>query len=422
MTTLSVWLHGAHVADLDDAAGGGMASLQYTDEAIARYGLGAPALSVTLPVREDAYSAFESRNWLDGLLPEDKVRTVLAARLRLDESDIVGILAQVGRECAGAVTILPPGEDHPVAAGVQWLTDDELAAKVRDLPRAPFGVDGDGRVRISLGGVQGKLVVVRDGAAIGLPLEATPSTHIYKPSPLGDGGTEVWPGLAHAETFALRMVAAAGMAAAEIQVLRVEGRAGVLVRRYDRTGSPPDVQRLHQEDLCQALGLPPTSKYQGQLGSAPTLRHVAGVLDRHSAVPILDKLALFSMVVASVALGNADMHAKNLSLLLDPTTGAHLAPAYDVVPTASWDDVTTALALKIDDASHLEEVTAEHLDSEATSWGIGRVRAAARRREVLDALAVNLQPVHDALVDESGHHPVLDQVLDETRARIARLA
>lgn len=423
MSTLAVWLEGEHVADLDDTAGAGLASLRYTPEAIERLGVGAPALSVTLPVRDEPYSAFACRNWLDGLLPEDRVRAAVAERYRLGEQDIVGLLSRIGRECAGAVTILPPEEKVPVSGAVHWLTDEALDRSVRELPHAPFGAGIDGRVRASLGGVQGKLVLVVDETGrMGLPLESTPSTHLYKPTPLGDDGTERLPGLAHAETYAMRLVASVGIEAAEVEMRSVGRRRGVLVRRFDRSGTWPTLRRRHQEDLCQALALPPTSKYQGTMGSPPSLAHVAAVLDRHAAVPVVDKLRLFDMVVASAAVGNADQHAKNFALLLDADAGVRLAPAYDVVPTAVWPTVTTALALTIGGVSLLEDLTGENLDDEAESWGIGRRRATSRRREILAALDARLDPVLDELADEAGHDAVLDTIRDDTRSRMAALA
>jgi serine/threonine-protein kinase HipA len=422
MSVLDVWLDGVRVAILDDAAAFGMSSLHYTDDAMDAYGQGGLALSVRLPVRPDPYSAYEARNWLDGLLPEGDLRTVLADRYRLADDDTTGLLGILGRECAGAVVITHAGEGRPEEGGVHWLDEAALERAVRELATAPFGVGVDGRVRISLGGVQSKLVLVAGDGRLGLPLDATPSTHILKPSPVNDLGTERWPGVVHAELFGMRVLAHAGLDVAEVAFRPVGERPGILVRRYDREDQGAGLRRVHQEDLGQALGVPPSAKYQKAADpTTPSLRRVARVLADHSPAPVTELPRLLDQVVASLVVGNCDQHVKNLSVVLDREQGARLAPAYDVVATEAL-GVETVLSLSVGGEYLLEDVTGDAIDEEAASWGMGRRAVRRRRADVLDQLDAALGPAADAVRAEAGEHAVLDAAESGARARLAVLA
>ncbi|NKY39654.1 HipA domain-containing protein [Cellulomonas septica] len=421
MSVLDVWLDGVRVATLDDAAAFGMTSLQYTDDAMDVYGPGGLALSVRLPVRADAYSAYEARNWLDGLLPEGDLRKVLADRFRLADDDTAGLLGVLGRECAGAVTITQDGEGPPAEGDVHWLDEAALEKAVRELATAPFGVGVDGRVRISLGGVQSKLVLVAGDELLGLPLDATPSTHILKPSPLNDLGAERWPGVVHAELFGMRVLAHAGIDVAEVGFRPVGERPAILVRRYDRDATGAGVRRVHQEDLGQALGVPPSAKYQKAADpTTPSLRRVAGVLADHSPAPVAELPRLLDQVIASLVVGNCDQHVKNLSVVLDRDEGARLAPAYDVVATAAL-GVETVLSLAVGGEYLLEDVTGDTVDEEAAAWGIARRAARRRRADVLERLAAAVGPAADAVRDEAGEHATLDDAQAGALARLAVL-
>ncbi|WP_149205126.1 HipA domain-containing protein [Actinotalea subterranea] len=420
--TLRIWLNDVHVADLLDA-GIGTVSLQYTDEAVERYGPGAIALSVRLPVRREPYPSVVAQYWLDGLLPEDSLRKVLADRYRVAESDTMGLLSRIGRECAGAVVITPPDTDLPVSAGVHWLDESLLEQTVDDLAVAPFGVGTDEHVRVSLGGVQEKLVLVRDQAGrLGLPLEATPSTHILKPAPLKPNGDERWPGIVHGELFAMRAMLLAGVPTAEVQFRQVGARPGILVERFDRERLDDRLVRIHQEDMCQALGISPTSKYQeAQKPLSPSLAKIARVLSSHADAPIDQLRALAKLVTSSLVLGNCDQHAKNISLLLDPEQGVRLAPAYDVVPTTALPGASPELSMRIGEEAFIEDLSNEALLAELGAWDIGE-RAARRMIDgALDRLEPAIEDAREQVADEAGDHEVLDRAVEQARERISKL-
>lgn len=406
LATLDVYLHGERVARAVDA-GQGLASLQYTEAAVAGYGEGAILLSVGLPVREALYPAYEARAFLDGLLPEGDVRSALAEQLRKAPEDTFGLLTEVGRECAGAVVIVPEGEGLPTADGdLEILDDATLAARLAELPRVPLGVRRTGRVRLSLTGAQGKLAVVRlDGGRLALPLDGTPTTHILKPSPAR------FPGLAVNEAACLEIARRAGLPVPASELLRVGGVDVLLVERFDRAPSAGGVRRVHQEDFVQALGR--RVKYEEDGG--PTLREMATLVSDFSAAPVLDLATLGAAVTTNLLIGNADAHAKNFSLHLEPTIG--LTPFYDLVCTAAYEWLDTSLALSIGGRYEPGDIEASDLVDEMTSWGVGP-RAA---RRVVQATIEAVVAAATEVAERSQFGEIITTISRHVRAHAKRL-
>jgi serine/threonine-protein kinase HipA len=178
---LAVWLYGERVATIDRKRG--RPRLAYTEETLGRYDLGTPLLSLALPVATERYTQGVARPFLDGLLPEGEPRKSIARDLGLRGDDTYGLIEALGRDCAGAL-VIQPLEDAPppvpTTVTAERLEVGELEALVRDLRSAPLGAGG--RVRVSLAGVQEKLLLTRmpDGSW-GRPVDGTPSTHILKP-------------------------------------------------------------------------------------------------------------------------------------------------------------------------------------------------------------------------------------------------
>ena len=421
---LDVWLNGLRVAFLTSDGPGGGASLTYTAESIERWGTGFPLLSVRLPVSEDMYPATKTRTFIDGLLPEDHVRALLANRARVATGDTFGLLRAYGLDCAGAVQVLEPGTSATKGGEVRWLTDIELADAVTDLPSAPLGISVDPGVRSSLGGLQGKMVVVIEGDRLGLPLNGQPSTHILKPARLTEKGEERWPGIAQLETFGLRLIQSANKAglsvmAPDSRVIDISGRQAILVKRFDRVVDAAGLtRRIHQEDFAQALGI--KEKYQRDPLSPPRLIDIAKLLANQATTPAQSLIELLEMVTINAVLGNCDMHARNLALL--HTNGRiGLTPAYDVVPTAVWPDHERELALRIGGEPFLDDLRGDNLLEEALSWGMRRPVAKRIIKRTLDALTQSLPIVRQAAIDESWDHPTLGDAVTGALARIALL-
>jgi serine/threonine-protein kinase HipA len=360
---LAIWLYGMKVAIVEQERR--RMRLQYTSDAIRSFPAGTPLLSLRLALGQERFPNGVVRSFLDGLLPEDDSRRLIAQDLGLRADDTFALARALGRDCAGALVIQPASDQPPPPATTltaEPLSEDEIQRLVENLRSAPLGVDQ--RVRISLAGVQEKLLLtrLRDGRW-GRPVDGTPSTHILKPE------IRDYPQTVENEAFCMRVAKNLDMDVADIETIAMGGRRLIVVSRYDRVVAPTgEVERVHQEDFCQATGMLPAQKYEEDGG--PSLRELAGILSE--ADP--DSLeSLLRAVTLNVIIGNGDAHAKNFSLLHDRGGALRLAPLYDLLSTLTYGD--NRLAMYIDSVDRTDRLTFDRLINEAATWGLSRTRA-----------------------------------------------
>lgn len=376
---LAVHLHGQPVGWLSQDEHGDMAF---------RYGeawLVAPdarPVSLSLPLRSEPFPHRECRGYFAGILPEGGAREAVARAMGVSPRNDYALLEAIGGECAGAVSLLPPG-DEPAGGGSEprELDDRELAELLRELPRRPLMAGRHG-LRLSLAGAQDKLAVVVEEGRIALPNGDSPSTHILKVAIEGLEET-----LAN-EAFCLKLAARAGLEAARPTLCEAGGEGYLLVERYDRVrGEDGRVEWLHQEDFCQALGVPPELKYQREGG--PGVADCVSLLRRASGLPARDIPRFVDAVILHLLVGNADAHGKNASLLHDPGP-TRLAPLYDVMSTACYPELATGMAMKVGGEYDPAGIFGRHFERMAEEAGLGP--AIVRRRvpelagRVLEAL------------------------------------
>lgn len=317
-------------------------------------------LSLHLPLRSDPYND-EARPFFSNLLPEGKPRQILALRLGLSEQNDFAPLEAVGGECAGAVTLLPEGTPPGAGGDYRRLSAAALDALVDELPTRPMLV-GERGVRLSLAGAQDKLPVLFDGHQVSVPLGGAPSSHILKPP------IERYPHTVENEWFCMQLAGRLGLSVPTAMMLRGD-RPLYLVERYDRRRAPDgQIERIHQEDFCQALGVPPDEKYEREGG--PGLARCLALLRDRSIQPVRDTPALLEWVVFNYLIGNADAHAKNVSLLLTEA-GPMLAPFYDLMCTAVYPDLTDRMAMRIGDEDRPQWVIAQRWQQFAEEVRIG---------------------------------------------------
>jgi serine/threonine-protein kinase HipA len=311
-----------------------------------------PALSQSLPLQEEAHPHSACRAVFGGLLLEGEARDALARNLGVSIGNDYALLEAVGGDCAGAIVLLAPGVDLPVEPLSRGLDDEQLDAALRELPQRPLAANREQGVRLSLAGTQPKLPVIIEGSEVALPLNvAAATTHIIKPEP------SRFPGLVDNEAFCLELAQAVGLPAATAsKQVSASGLPYLLVERYDRDLTSEPIRRLHQEDICQALGRPSDRKYQSEGG--PAITDVVALLRTCSAVPAQDLSMLWRALVLNWLVGNCDAHAKNFSLLYDTGTPT-LAPLYDVVCTTAYPELTRRLAMSIGGARKIDEVDQE---------------------------------------------------------------
>jgi len=325
----------------------------------------ASPLSASLPKRAEPFSRRECRPFFGGLLPEESQRDGAAQALGVSPGNDFALLDRLGGDVAGALQLLPPGETPSVPAVDQRPRPLDEAGLIRILDALPVRplLAGEEGLRLSLAGAQSKLPVVLVDGAVALPSPGQPTTHILKP-PISR-----FPATTENEAFVMRLAAAVGLEVAPIEPRVVRGRTFLLVQRYDRTRAEDgSVRRIHQEDFCQALGVPPETKYASEGG--PTFNDCFGLLRGVAARPAVEVLKLLNAVIFNVIAGDTDAHGKNFSVLYRDD-GPCLAPLYDLLATIAYPDLSPNFAMRIGKRATLAELDARGWAAFAADAGLG---------------------------------------------------
>lgn len=362
----------------------------------------AVTLSLALPATDRQYGDPETRAFFGNLLQErDRELQIIRDREGLALDDLAGLLLHLGKDCAGAISVLPAGAPPVKVPGVPEtdylpLSDARLIEIVTSLHRRRR-LPNDAADPSPLAGVQSKiaLTVLPDGRfAEPKPGSGAPTTHILKvpdTGHLGDAGIE---------NAAMQLCRAIGLDTAETDVMEIGGVEVLRILRYDRGRDDAGrIVRIHQEDFAQALGLPPTLKYErdGRDGRRFDVGGVARVLNATSR-PAEERLTFIRSTLFDMFVGNVDGHAKNIALLHRPGGRCRLAPRYDVTPTRLDPNLTDQFAYRIGTAERLEDVNTQEFEAFLASLGIAT--AAGRRRlrkaqaeDVADLIAQHLAEV-----------------------------
>jgi len=319
-------------------------------------------ISRSLPLRGSEGQAEAGHAFFSNLLPEGPVREFVSRHLGVSPGNDFALLDALGGECAGALVIsrVPPVSKAPSYR----LLDQKVIAKRASRGRAFADTSGTDGIRLSLAGAQDKLPVKVDGSTLLLPEGNSPSTHILK------FANPNYSGFPENELFVTRLAGLCALPTVTAELRTIGQSRHLLVRRYDRVVDPAGtIRRLHQEDFCQALGVPPGRKYEQEGG--PRFDQCFGLVEAASVEPALDTRSLLRWLVFNLLVGNADGHAKNLSLLLNPN-GARLAPFYDLLCTAVYPAVATRLAMNIHGKTDAGQVSGKDWRALATSIHVGR--------------------------------------------------
>jgi len=323
------------------------------------------SLSMPLVVAEHEHTKIEP--WLWGLLPDNEA--ILARwgqRFQISPRNPFALLAHVGEDCAGAIQIVQPERADALrmqpAGQVEWLDDKDIAERIRLLRKdqAAWRIARDAG-QFSLAGAQPKTAFLFENGRWGVPSGRTPTTHIVKPP------IEAFDGHAENEHVCLALARALGLPAAASQVRVFDGEVAIVVERYDRVRVGDVFRRLHQEDMCQALGLPPTKKYENEGG--PGAQPIVDLLRTYSSRPVDDVWTLVQALALNWLIGGTDAHAKNYSVLIGSGGRARLAPLYDVASTLPYDFdfKKLRLAMKIGGKYLIDDITLRQWNKLASS-------------------------------------------------------
>ncbi|MGR6430273.1 HipA domain-containing protein [Rhizobium sp. PAMB 3174] len=376
-------------------------------------------LSVSLPKRPERFSRRECRPFFGGLLPEESQRLVAAQALGVSPANDFALLDRLGGDVAGALQLLPPDEE-PIGTGLiaeQQTTPLDEAGIVRildALPTRPLLAGQEG-LRLSLAGAQSKVPVVLIDGQIALPLPGQATTHILKP-PIAR-----FPGTTQNEAFVMRLAAAIGLDVAPVEPRSANGRPFLLVERYDRYRDAGGVvHRIHQEDFCQALGVPPETKYASEGG--PTFKDCFELLRRVSERPGTDIAKLLDAAIFNLIVGNADAHGKNFSVLYDGQR-PRMAPLYDLLSTVAYPDLSPKMAMRIGKRATLAEMDAHGWQAFAKETSVGLPLLRRRLNEICGAISSAIASVFEQLANNLADEEKLLDIAEliRNRTQIANL-
>lgn len=335
MEYLDVYLHDRKVGTLSSDKG--KMEFSYSAEYIQLPD--AEPLAFTLPLSETPYSSGSVVSFFSNLLPDESVRVRIAEILGVSPENIFGLLKEIGEDCAGAVALFSP-ERKPTSITEPIFTplsEDEAHNVLSNLVDRPLNVGAED-FHISGAGAQDKLVASVQKGIIYLPLKGTPSTHIIKP------GISRFPESVFNELYCMKLAKACGLDTADCDVLYIKGIPYYVTERYDRSKNGEIWTRLHQEDFCQLLGYEPSIKYESEGG--PKLLQCFELL-RNLELPASDTIEFLDRIIFIFLTGNGDAHAKNFSVIYRGGR-PRLAPAYDLLSTVVYPNLSPKLAMKID--------------------------------------------------------------------------
>jgi serine/threonine-protein kinase HipA len=344
MTDLVALLDGKEVGRVHNDARG---RLTFIYDDAWRQAEGAYPLSLSMPLaaKEHGHAVITAFLW--GLLPDnEQVLARWAAKFQVSARNVFALISHVGEDCAGAVQFVTPERLGAVLGGkedrVEWLDEAEIATRLRTLreDHAAWRLPRD-TGQFSLAGAQPKTALLRQNNRWGIPSGRIPTTHILKP-PTGH-----FEGHAENEHVCLMLARGLGLPSARSTVTRFKEEIAIVIERYDRQVKGNHIVRIHQEDICQALGIMPTKKYQNEGGPGP--RDIVDLLRTYSTAREDDIDTFVAALGFNWLIAGTDAHAKNYSLLLGGPN-VRLAPLYDVASILPYDDIDLQkikLAMKI---------------------------------------------------------------------------
>lgn len=384
--TLHVWAEEAKVATIEHEGRDDRWGLNYAEPWVASaqsFPL-SPALPFMRPAAD--YASPSIKRFIEHLLPEGRALDVAVNYNGLAKTNIFGLIWTLGTETAGALRFTGDGAAEQPAGEprLREIPLQELDQRIAEREQVPLTV-WDGKVRMSVAGLQDKLLVYLDrplldgGRLFLVDGQRLASTHILKP----DTANPQMPHLAVNEHFCMSLARRMGLPGAEVELLRTP-RPVLVVRRFDREveniGGQPWVHRRHIIDACQACDLPVAYKYERNLGSAEAVRHIRDGVSFERLFGCADltankaaaRLTMLRWALFQFLIGNSDAHGKNFSFFVRPGGLLEPTPWYDLVSVLQYDSFDTELAMAYGDIFSHAEVSAFALADFAARCGVDR--------------------------------------------------
>lgn len=386
------------------------------------------SLSVSMPLAQITYMHRPVLSYLWNLLPENPhVLQRWGQQYHVSAANPFKLLANVGADVPGAAQFIPPERLEEIQSArqptIEWMNVDELRERLQQLRADIAAVRRPGDIgKMSLPGAQAKTAYYWDKRLNrwGVPGGRTPTTHIIKPCVPG------FDGLVENEHLCQDIAARLGMPAANSYVLALD-QTYIVVERYDRLPPPAGssfVQRIHQEDVCQALGLMPGNKYQEDGG--PGIDQIVTLIRRVSSDPGVDVDRFLQANMFNWLIGGTDAHAKNYSILIGADDEIRLAPLYDLSSQLPYPElIEQRVSMKIGDYYDIRRVGLADWRKLARDCTIEEERVLTMLTGMAKALPDEISAARDrALTDglsETIIAPLAQQLIEHAGERLATI-
>lgn len=372
----------------------------YSDEWIERQN--SKPVSLSLPLEKRVFEAREIRPYFEGLLPEENARVAISRALHIPSTSYLKLLKALGGEFVGALAIVDDSDAawQEVNTEYRLLSEDELSRISEN------GQVESARIltssRLSIAGAQAKIGLYQSPGTADWyePRGTASSTHIIKPSnPRFDT-------MAINECLCLATARKCGLSTPHAFMMQTAVPM-LAIERYDRffddnpnlVNELPLPSRLHQEDFCQALGIPTEDKYEE--GSRRYLSNIAGVIRDWSSDPIADLNNLWDILVFDYLVGNCDNHIKNISIIRSADWSTlRLAPFYDLVNTTLYEGLTREMGITIGSYRDIDKITRPDFEQLASAIDVSQKLMMKRLDGLRDRFSDCLTAAIEDLCDE----------------------
>ena len=336
--SLNVFLNDKHIGTLEKDDNGGVI-FQYSNNADR-------ILSLSLPIQKAPFENKQCRGFFNGLLPESEhTRIVIGKKYGINPKNDFSILQAIGYDCAGAVSFFDSYDEQTPSKYLQEtyeidytpLSENELEKFIVELPQKPLAT-GVEDMRLSLAGAQDKTSVIVVDGQIGIPKDNVPTSHILKPAINGFNET------IENEFICIKTAEKLGIKVPDVKIGYANKTKYFLIQRYDREIIVNKIKRIHQEDFCQASNIPSAYKYQAEGGV--DFKRCFEIL-RVTSQPAVAINQFIQLMIFNYLIGNNDAHGKNFSILHYDNGEIKFAPAYDILCSQVYPELSNKMAMKI---------------------------------------------------------------------------
>lgn len=354
--SLNVYLNNNLVGILKKNTNGGI-NFQYDDSANR-------ILSLSMPLQNKFYTNKDCKGFFNGLLPEGiNTRIAIGKKYGINHKNDFSVLQAIGSDCAGAVSFYEEEAQNlkeSYELEYEELSEIELAKLIKELPYKPLGT-GIKDMRLSLAGAQDKTAIIFQNDKIGIPKGNVPTTHIIKPAINGFNET------IENEYICIQAAKMLGIKTPDVKIKYADNIKYFLIERYDRYIKEDKVVRIHQEDFCQASNIPSAYKYQAEGGV--DFKRCFEIL-RRTSKPALSIKKFVELMIFNYLIGNNDAHGKNFSILHHENGNIEFAPAYDIMCSEVYPDLSDKMAMKIGGHYEHDKILQRHFEKLANDVGI----------------------------------------------------